>query len=54
MPEPTTHTDDDILDAMPEPTMTSGRIDDIEAFAAADQWPTADLSDFDDEGWAAE
>lgn len=48
MPEPTTeHTDDDIIDAFPEPAMTSAIIDDVEVFAAPDQWPTPDLSDLD-------
>lgn len=48
MPEPTTeHTDDDVLDAYPEPAGTSAVIDDVEVFAASDQWPTPDLSDLD-------
>jgi hypothetical protein len=48
MPEPT----HEIIAAMPEQTGTSAVIDDVEVFAASDQWPTADLSDFDDEHWA--
>jgi hypothetical protein len=48
MPEPT----DEIIAAMPEPTGTSAVIDDVEVFTAPDQWPTADLTDFDDESWA--
>lgn len=48
MPEPITeHTDDDITDAFPEPTMTSAVIDDVEVFAATDQYAMADLSDLD-------
>lgn len=43
MPEPT-------INAMPEPTGTSAVIDDDEVTAAADQWPTADLTDFDEDG----
>lgn len=44
MPEPT---DNDILDAFPEPAGTSAVIDDVEVSAASDQWPTPDLSDLD-------
>jgi hypothetical protein len=40
MPEPTTNDP-------PEPVMTSAVIDDVEVFAAPDQWPTPDLSDLD-------
>lgn len=55
MPEPTTEpTAEPTINAMPEPTGTSAVIDDVEAWSASDQWPTADLSDFDDEGWTAE
>lgn len=44
MPEPT---NEPIIDAFPEPTGTSALIDDVEVFAASDQWPTPDLSDLD-------
>lgn len=47
MPEPTQHTADDILDAMPEPSMTSAIVDDVEVFAATDQFPLGDVSDLD-------
>lgn len=43
MPEPTTEPHDD----PPEPAGTSAEIDDVDVFAASDQWPTADLSDLD-------
>lgn len=45
MPEPAP---EDVENAFPEPTMTSAEIDNIETWAASDQWPTADLSGFDD------
>jgi hypothetical protein len=51
MPEPTTvHAADDVIDAFPEPPMTSAVIDDDEVSAASDQWPTPDLSDLDPKG----
>lgn len=31
----------------PEPTMTSAEIDDVEVFAATDQFPLGDVSDLD-------
>lgn len=47
MSEPAT---EPVLDAFPEMTGTSAEIDDVEVFEAPDQWPTADLSDFDEPG----
>jgi hypothetical protein len=47
MSEPT---NEPVENAFPEPTGTSAVIDDVEVFAAPDQWPTADLSDLDVEG----
>ena len=46
MPEPVP---EDVENAFPEPTMTSAEIDNIETWAASDQWPTADLSGFDEQ-----
>lgn len=45
MSEPTP---EPVLDAFPEPPMTSAEIDNVETWEAPDQWPTADLSGLDD------
>lgn len=45
MPEPTT---EPIEDSTPEPTGPSALIDDVEVSVSVDQYPMADLSDFED------